>query len=287
MVVSMLLHVSKIVEETAPLPADRQKHILERLSKNGQVNASHLAVEFSTSEDTIRRDLRSLAAQGLCRRVYGGAVLMSQASSPIAIRAHESTPRKEALGKTLATLLQPGQFLFIDTGSTNLAFARTIPAGLRLTIATHDPNVAACLVGKPDVELIVVGGSIHPEIGAALGGRAMREIAGMRPDLLVLGACSFHVDHGVGAFNFEDAQVKKVLIQNAGSIALALLNEKLGSVSTQIVSPIDSIAHVVVEVDAPLSETDALAREGLRIHRANAAIGDSRGQTTAIRTDTR
>lgn len=69
MVVCMLLHVSKLADEMAPLPADRQKHILDRLSKDGQVNASLLATEFSTSEDTIRRDLRNLAAQGLCQRV--------------------------------------------------------------------------------------------------------------------------------------------------------------------------------------------------------------------------
>jgi DeoR/GlpR family transcriptional regulator of sugar metabolism len=286
MVIYMMLHVSKSADETASLPADRQRHILDRLSKDGQVNASLLATEFSTSEDTIRRDLRNLAAQGLCQRVYGGAVLISPASASVAIRANESNARKEALGRTLATLLQPRQFLFIDAGSTNLAFARMIPVGLQLTIATHDPSIAACLVGKPEVELIVVGGSIHPEIGAALGGRAMQEIAGMRPGLLVLGACSFHVDHGVGAFNFEDAQMKNVLIQNAGSVALALLNEKLRSVATQIVSPIDSISDVVVEVDAPLSETDVFVQEGLRVHRADAAISNSSGQNTAIRTNT-
>jgi DeoR/GlpR family transcriptional regulator of sugar metabolism len=280
----MLLHVTKLADETAPLPADRQRNILDRLSRDGQVNASLLAMEFSTSEDTIRRDLRNLSAQGLCQRVYGGAVLMSPASASIAIRADESNARKKALGRTLATLLQPRQFLFIDAGSTNLAFARMIPAGLQLTIATHDPSIAACLVGKPEVELIVVGGIIHPEIGAALGGRAMQEIAGMRPDLLVLGACSFHVDHGVGAFNFEDAQMKNVLIQNAGSVALALLNEKLRSVAKQLVSPIDSISDVVVEVDAPLSETDAFVQAGLRVHRADAAISNSRGQNTTIRT---
>ena len=286
MIACMVLHGSDLVDATTPLPADRQRHIVDRLGKDGQVNASLLAMEFSTSEDTIRRDLRNLAAQGLCQRVYGGAVLMSPASASIAIRANESNARKEALGKTLATLLQPRQFLFIDAGSTNLAFARMIPVGLKLTIATHDPSIAACMVGKPDVELIVVGGSKHPEIGAALGGRAMQEIAGMRPDLLVLGACSFHVDHGVGAFNFEDAQMKNVLIQSAGSVALALLNEKLRSAATQIVSPINSISDVVVEVDAPLSETDAFMQEGLRVHRADAPIRNSRGQNTAIRPNT-
>jgi DeoR/GlpR family transcriptional regulator of sugar metabolism len=114
----------------------------------------------------------------------------------------------------------------------------------------------------------------------------MQEIANMRPDLPVLRACSFHVDRGVGAFNFEDAQMKNVLIQNAGSVALALLNEKLRSVATQIISPIDSISDVVVEVDAPLSETDAFVQKRLRVHRAGAAISNSRGQNTAMGTNT-
>jgi DeoR/GlpR family transcriptional regulator of sugar metabolism len=62
------------VGKNSYLPADRERRILDRLYQNGQVNATALAEEFSTSEDTIRRDLRELAARGLCQRVYGGAV---------------------------------------------------------------------------------------------------------------------------------------------------------------------------------------------------------------------
>jgi DeoR/GlpR family transcriptional regulator of sugar metabolism len=249
------------------------------------VNATVLATEFSTSEDTIRRDLRDLAAKSLCQRVYGGAVLMSPASSSIAVRASESNARKEALGRRMTTLLQPKQFLFIDAGSTNLAFARMLPEDLKLTVATHDPSIAASLIGRPGIELIMVGGRIHPEVGAALGGRALQEISGMRPDLLVLGVCSFHVDHGVGAFNFEDAQMKSVLIQGAGSVAVALLNEKLRSAAPQIVSQVDSISDVVVEADAPRSVTRAFVQRGLRVYKADAAVSDYRGQITEIRTN--
>jgi DeoR/GlpR family transcriptional regulator of sugar metabolism len=78
------------------------------------VNASVLAIEFSTSEDTIRRDLRDLAAQGFCQRVYGSAVLRSAASTPITVSASETQARKEALGRGMSKLLQVGQFIFID-----------------------------------------------------------------------------------------------------------------------------------------------------------------------------
>jgi DeoR/GlpR family transcriptional regulator of sugar metabolism len=281
----MVLHVLDSDNKNVSLPADRQRRILDRLSRDGQVNATVLATGFSTSEDTIRRDLRDLAAKGLCQRVYGGAVLMSPASSSIAVRASESNARKEALGRRMTTLLQPKQFLFIDAGSTNLAFARMLPADLKLTVATHDPSIAASLIKKPGIELIMVGGRIDPEVGAALGGRALQEISGMRPDLLVLGVCSVHVDQGVGAFNFEDAQMKSVLIQGAGSVAVALLNEKLRSAAPQIVSQVDSISDVVVEADAPRSATRAFVQRGLRVHKADAAVSDYRGQITEIRSN--
>ncbi len=263
---SMIVHGYSKVGKNSSLPADRGRRILDRLSRDGQVNATALAEEFSTSEDTIRRDLRELAARGLCQRVYGGAVVTSF-STPIAVRLGESIDRKEALGRALATLLRPKQFVYIDVGSTNLAFARILPPDLPLTVATHDPAIAACVMGKPAIDLLLIGGSVHREIGAALGGRAVREAARMRPDLLILGVCSIHANEGLGVFHAEDAEMKRTLIETAGSVAVAVLNEKLQSVGTHKVSEIDSIADVVVEADAPASAMMALAERGLRLHR--------------------
>ena len=136
---------------------------MDLLGANGQVSASLLAKEFTTSEDTIRRDLRDLASRGLCQRVYGGAVLVSPAWTSIQVRTTEERDRKDALGKMLATLLRKGQFIFIDTGTTNLAFARHIPDGLDITVATHDPAIASCLVGHPGIELTYGRGKDKPK----------------------------------------------------------------------------------------------------------------------------
>src|SRR5271156_6010833 len=121
------------------LAAERQQQIVERLGRDGRVLASALAEAFSTSEDTIRRDLRDLAGRGLCRRVYGGALPISPASSPIQVRAAEAIHRKAALGRALPALVAPWSFVFIDAGSTSLAAARALPEDLRVMAATHDP----------------------------------------------------------------------------------------------------------------------------------------------------
>src|SRR6202453_1106711 len=195
------------------MPAERQKEILERIRKDGRVLAKDLAREFSTSEDTIRRALRDLAAQGLCARVYGGALAISPASGTILQRRREAVDRKLALGQKTASIIQPGQFVFIDAGSTNLAVARSLPKSIGLTVATHDPTIAAVLAGRTDLTLITIGGQVNPLIGAAVDGQALRVILGMRPDLLFLGLCALDADNGIAAFHNEDAQMKRSLIE--------------------------------------------------------------------------
>ena len=172
------------------LAAERQQQILERLDRDGRVLAAALAEAFATSEDTIRRDLRDLAGRGLCRRVYGGALPVSPASSSAQIRAGEATDRKAALGRALAALVAPDSLLFVDSGSTNLAAVKAFPDDLRLTVATHDPAIAAALLTKPKVTLWLIGGRVSRETGAALGGRTLADVEALRPELALLGVCA-------------------------------------------------------------------------------------------------
>src|ERR1700727_2665122 len=151
------------------MAARRQVAILDRVRRNGRVLASDLAIEFETSEDTIRRALRELADQGLCKRVYGGALAISPASEAIAVRNAEHMDRKAALGAALADLVTKGQFVFIDGGTTNLAAARMIPRNFALTVATQDPAIAAVLATREDVTLILIGGQVKPHLGSAVG----------------------------------------------------------------------------------------------------------------------
>jgi len=149
------------------LAAERQQQILERLGRDRRVLAAALAEAFSTSEDTIRRDLRELAGRGLCRRVYGGALPVSPASASVQVRVGEAMGRKAALGRELAALVEPGSLVFVDSGSTNLAAARAFPEGLRATAATHDPAIAVTLAARPQITAWLIGGRLDPQIGAA------------------------------------------------------------------------------------------------------------------------
>jgi DeoR/GlpR family transcriptional regulator of sugar metabolism len=249
------------------LAAERQQQILERLDRDGRVVAASLAEAFATSEDTIRRDLRDLAGRGLCRRVYGGALPVSPASSSAHVRAGEASDRKAALGVALAALVAPGSLVFVDSGSTNLAAAKAFP-DVRLTAATHDPAIAAALMAKPEITLLLIGGRVDPRIGAALGGRTLADIEALRPDLTLLGVCALDPVAGAAAFDPEDAEIKRALFRNSASIAAAILNEKLETGAPFAVGRAESLESVVLEADAPESVARAFAERGIAVHRA-------------------
>jgi DeoR/GlpR family transcriptional regulator of sugar metabolism len=254
------------------MPAERQKEILERIRRDGRVLAIDLAREFQTSEDTIRRALRDLAAQGLCTRVYGGALAMSSASGSAQQRRKEAVDRKLALGKKMASIVRPGQLLFIDAGSTNLAAARSLPEGIGATVITHDPVIASVLAGRTDLTLITIGGQVNPLVGAAVDGQALRVILDIRPDLLFLGLCAIDAQNGIAAFHSEDAQMKRVLIEQSVSVAIAVLNEKLAASAPFHVSSVSAVADLVVEADAPRALISGIQSRGVHVHWA--AVGN-------------
>jgi DeoR/GlpR family transcriptional regulator of sugar metabolism len=252
------------------MAAERQAAIIDRIRKKGRVLANELAIEFQTSEDTIRRTLRELAEQGLCKRVYGGALAVSPASYPIAIRSLDDTDRKAALGTALAGLIARDQFVFIDGGTTNLAAARMIPEGLSLTVATQDPAIAATLATRPDITLIIIGGQVNPHLGSAVGVEATRQMMDLRPDLLLLGACALGVRSGVAAFDAEDTAFKQCLVKNSRSTVTAALNEKLEASAPFRVCPIESIETLIVESNASRSVIKLFKDRGVQLKKAGA-----------------
>ncbi len=251
------------------LPDQRQTAILDRLARDGRVLASDLASEFDTSEDTIRRDLRELAAAGRCRRVYGGALPAAPTAGPVARRNAVAPDGKRALGRAAAALVEPGWTVLIDSGSTNLRIAEALPADRDMTVVTNAPAVAATLAGRPRCTLVVLGGRVHPDIGAAFGPRTLRDLEGVWADIAFVGACGLASGPGLTVFDAEEAEFKRRLLAVSARRAVALTADKLGTAAPFVVAPAADLQHLVVEADASGAALDALAAGHLRIHRAD------------------
>jgi DeoR/GlpR family transcriptional regulator of sugar metabolism len=133
------------VQNDSLLLQERQARILDLLRNDGRVLAPELARSLGVSEDTVRRDLRGLARAGLCRRVYGGALLPAPDASPLPARIAARSEERQRLARAAANLVEPGNVVFIDAGSTNVAIAEALPDQMPITLVTNSPAVAlAC-----------------------------------------------------------------------------------------------------------------------------------------------
>ncbi len=160
----------------------RKQLLLARLSAEGQIIASAIAAELGISEDTIRRDLRELAAEGRLTRVHGGALPASPAIAPLDQRRSIATPEKIRLAHAALPLIQPGQTIFIDGGTTHAELIRAFPATLSATIVTHSPTIAAELEPFRQVEVILIGGRLFRHSMVAVGTDAADAIRRLRFD---------------------------------------------------------------------------------------------------------
>lgn len=242
--------------------------MMNRLSLGQTMVASALAREFKVSEDTIRRDLRRLAREGLCTRVYGGALPLSPASTPMQVRAGEDVSRKRVLALAAMELIRPGQTLFLDAGSTVLQFAGLLPRGLGLTVVTHSLPAAAALMARDDVTLVVIGGRLDRATGGCFGSRAMAELDRLSIDLAVVGACALSGRDGLAGFDPVDADFKAALLGRSETAVLMMTNAKLETAAPFRIALVSAVRHLVLEHDAPDPVASLLAQAGCDVRRA-------------------
>lgn len=249
------------------LLGERQDLIRARLDLSGRVIAAELAQELGVSEDTIRRDLREMAASGLCRRVYGGALRLAHTSTTMNERMAIAGERKAALARAAAGLIPAGATVFLDAGSTNVALARVLPQAAGLTVVTNGPAIAAALLER-DIATIQLGGLIDARSGAAIGAKAISDAAALRPDVLVLGVCGIDPEAGVTADTFEEAEFKRFVASRSRTVIVIVTKDKLFTAAPHSVAPLSRVASAVIEADAGEAEAAALAAAGIDILRA-------------------
>src|SRR5471030_282265 len=254
---------------------ERHALILERLRADGRVLAPELAAWLKVSEDTIRRDLRDLAAAGLCQKVYGGALRLPLPVPPapndgtLGQRRDHRVAAKSRLAQAAETLIAPGSLIFIDAGSTNLGIAGALP-DVPLTVVTNAPAIAALMGDRPQVELIVIGGRVDRRAGASLGAGALRDIEMLRPDVFCLGACGIVADAGVTAFHYEEALFKRRVAEASKAVLVAATGDKLGTAAPYQVLDAARLTHLVIEHDADAAIAAAYAALGTQVLRAAA-----------------
>lgn len=247
------------------LTTQRKKIILELLARDGQVLAAPLAVEFGVSEDTVRRDLRELAAEGLLQRVHGGALPASSAVAPFSVRRTLESSGKRAIGMVAASMIAPGQVVIVDGGTTCAELVKHIPRSLSATIVTHSPTIAVALVDYPSIDVIVIGGRLYKHSIVTVGAAAIEAMSHIRADLYFMGVTGVHPTAGLSTGDLEEAYVKRALAARSAETVVLASKEKLNAASAYSIGELALAQTIIVEASTDSALTESLEAAGVSI----------------------
>jgi DeoR/GlpR family transcriptional regulator of sugar metabolism len=239
------------------LAGQRKDHLLAILAREGRVVAKSVAAELDVSEDSIRRDLRELAAVGACVRVYGGALPAPPADRPLAERRGLATASKERVAREAVDRIRPSSTVVLDAGTTTLAMTGLLPDGL--TVFTPSPEVALAVARDSDARVVMIGGELMRHSMVTGGALALEAAAHIGADAMFMGAAGVHPEHGLTTGELDDAVTKRALAQRCTDVYVLASEEKVGAVSRYPIIPLDAVTAVIVDPDDRSPMARALA----------------------------
>ena len=250
------------------LTTHRKQQILAILRNNGQVVAKDVSHSMGVSEDTIRRDLRELAQEGLLQRVHGGALPASPALADFAGREQLRHEGKIAIGKAAAAMIQPGQVVILDGGTTSREIARHLRLDLKATIVTHSPTIALELVNHSELEVILIGGRFFKHSVIAVGAAAVEAISHIHADTFFMGVTGVHPRTGLTTGDYEEAAVKRALSRASAETLVLGSAEKLNAASPYEVIGFEAVNSIITERGVDEELVRPYVEHGITIIRA-------------------
>jgi len=252
-------------QESPMLTSQRKQLILEKLEAEGQVQSTALSVHFSVSEDTIRRDLRELAAEGRLQRVHGGALPASSAVVSFAERKTVKMDAKKNVARKGAQLISAGQVVIIDGGTTTAELITFLPRDLQITVVTHSPSIALGLVEHPLIDVILIGGRLYKHSIVTVGAAAIEGIGNIHADLFFMGVTGIHPEAGLTTGDFEEACIKRAFSGRAAETIVLASPEKINTASSFAIGEVSLANTMVVEDGTDRAWINAITEKGVTI----------------------
>lgn len=248
------------------LKQERFHHILDRLRQRGQIQLGPLSLELQVSEDTVRRDIDELGRQGLLTKVRGGALPSSPIPNAFQAREQHDAAAKQEIAQKARALIQDGQLLILDGGTTAGWLARSLSGARDLTVATNSLAAANVLLEYPDVSVRLAGGQVHTPYRVTLGLDTVDFFRRLRADYCFLGAYGLHPEAGLTVADPQEAEVKRAMVGATSHVVALITPEKLGAAARYVACEAGAI-HTLITTDALAGhpDLDTYRELGIRI----------------------
>jgi DeoR family transcriptional regulator of aga operon len=256
------------IESTGGVIADeRRSQIMQIISSSGRVRVQDLVRRFGTTSVTIRNDLNELQKRGLLLRSHGGAAKVDskQYESPFQDRIQSHREEKRRIGVLAASLIQDGETIILDSGTTTDEIAKQIKNRSRLQVITNGVNIANELLGSRGVTTVILGGTLRNDSASIVGRSTEEMLSQLSADKLFVGGAGCDPDFGISGANLEEAMVNKAMVSIAREIILVADSSKFDKRSMSRIASFSEVNTVISDTGMPLEIQEKIRSFGCKL----------------------
>ncbi|MEH6403419.1 MAG: DeoR/GlpR family DNA-binding transcription regulator [Sneathiella sp.] len=244
----------------------RQLEIMRVLQVHKSCSVIELAEQLDVSDETIRRDIRQLASTGAVEKIHGGVMLPhSSLEPPFLSRLQDQREEKLKIARLTASLIQNGETLLIDNGSTSCYFAKELISHRNLTIITNSTEVARELCSRNYNRVFMAGGEIRSDDSAAYGSTAVEFARQFTTERAIISMGALQADQGCLDFDLPEAEFKRAVIPQTQSLIVTVDHTKFNRPGVIKVCSMDRIDLLITDRMPPDDIVDAIGRDKIRI----------------------
>jgi DeoR/GlpR family transcriptional regulator of sugar metabolism len=249
------------------LAQQRRTKILELLQEEGSARVSSLSKLFEVSEPTIRQDLERLEADGYISREHGGAYLKTipEQVRSLTLQHTENMDKKMRIGKKAAGLIEDGDFVILDSGTTVTEIAKNLENKKNLKIITNSLNIALILGAHYEFEVMVTGGEFKAPTLSLTGEKAANFFQQIYVNKLFLATGGISLETGLTYPGFNDLHVKKAMLESASQTYLVADSTKIGKTSFAALGPVELVQYMITDGDIDPKTKQKLENRGITV----------------------
>jgi DeoR family transcriptional regulator of aga operon len=249
------------------LIVERRQHILSLIQSHGRVVVAELSRDLSTSQITIRKDLDFLHSKGLVHRTHGGALLIQSSAlfdPSLQEKQKQHSKEKQRIAAAAAKMVEEGQCVMLDSGTTTTAIAHELRKFSQLTVITNAVNIAAELA-TTDLEVIIIGGCLRKNSFSLVGPLAEDVLQEMHADILFLGVDGFDSELGLTTPNLPESRVNRAMVKAARRVVAVCDSTKFKRRSLSRIVPPSAVHCVITDRNLPPETAESLRTQNIEV----------------------
>ncbi|MDR2246669.1 MAG: DeoR/GlpR family DNA-binding transcription regulator [Treponema sp.] len=248
---------------------ERQQKIVEQINQKGRVTVEELSAFFDVADMTIRRDLLALEKQGLLYRTHGGAVKREKKSvwqmSSIQTRLCQNTEEKERIAHFVSQMIQDGESIMIDGGSTTTKVAERLCKKCNLLVVTNAIAIAELFLESNTSKIILTGGELLKETNALCGNATEAAISSYRTDKAIIGVSALAPEEGCFSAIPQEGEIKRRMLQNSQKAIVVADSAKIGTQAFYLFCDFNQIDILVTDKNIKKNDLSLLEKIGIEV----------------------